>query len=97
MGTHGCIGLFTIEAKRDEAGLLEAAKQLGVPLTFLSAEALRAASANLTIRSARVEEAIGVPAVAEAAALIGAGPGARLVVSRLSEGGATCAIAAIWT
>ena len=90
-------GLFTIEAKRNEAGLQQAAQHLGLPLIFLSVEALCAVSADLTIRSARVEEAVGVPAVAEAAALVGAGAGARLIVPRLSDGGATCAIAAGWS
>jgi cobalt-precorrin 5A hydrolase len=34
-----------------------------------------------------------VPSVAEAAALAGAGPGAVLIVPRIAQDGATCAIA----
>jgi cobalt-precorrin 5A hydrolase len=44
-------------------------------------------------RSARVGRHIGLPSLAETAALAGAGPGGELIVGRLAEGGATCAIA----
>lgn len=86
--------LFTLDAKRDEPNMREAARLLGLPLVGLPAAVLRAAALLATIRSPRVEAAVGVPSVAEAAALAGAGRDARLLVPRLAQGGATCAIAA---
>jgi cobalt-precorrin 5A hydrolase len=86
-------GLFTIEAKRDEAGLAEAARRLGLDLTFLGRDVLRAREADTLTRSAQAEAVFGVASVAEAAALAGAGPGSVLVVPRIAAGGATCAIA----
>jgi cobalt-precorrin 5A hydrolase len=55
---------------------------------------LKAAGARTATRSARVLALIGVPSVAEAAALAAAGPSARLVSPRLVIGAATCALAA---
>ena len=85
--------LFTIESKRDEAGLLEAANRLHLPLMFLSIDLLRDALPRAISHSTRVEAAMGLSSVAEPAALVGAGAGSRLVVPRLAGGGATCAVA----
>lgn len=87
-------GLFTAEAKCGEAGLREVAARLGLPLVFLPAEQLAMVANRVTHRSRRVEAALGVPSVAEAAALAGAGPGSRLTVPRLAHAAATCAVAA---
>ena len=87
--------LFTVSDKRDEPGLAAAAATLGLPLAFLGRETLSAAAARCATRSQRVEALFGVPSVAEAAALAGAGPGSRLVVPRLRAGGATCAVARV--
>ncbi|MBE7219935.1 MAG: cobalamin biosynthesis protein [Caulobacteraceae bacterium] len=87
-------GLFTIEAKRQEGGLREAAAALGLPLAFLPADDLATIAERVTYRSSRVADAVGVPSVAEAAALAGAGPGSRLIVPRLAHAAATCAVAA---
>jgi cobalt-precorrin 5A hydrolase len=86
--------LFTIEDKRGEPGLGELASALGVELTFLPRQALRDVMPATQTRSARSERLFGVASVAEASALAGAGPYATLLVARLSEDGATCAIAA---
>ena len=86
--------LFTIEAKSHEGGLREAAAALGLPLAFLAADDLATAAERVSYRSARVIDAVGVPSVAEAAALAGAGPGSRLIVPRLANAKATCAVAA---
>jgi cobalt-precorrin 5A hydrolase len=86
--------LFTIEDKRGEPGLEELASALGVELKFLPRQALQNAMPAITTRSVRAEELFGVASVAEASALAGAGPHATLLVARLSEDGATCAIAA---
>jgi len=89
----GDLRLFTLEAKREEPGLVEAALTLGASLIALPLERLAAEASRILTRSAQVEARIGVPAVAEAAALAGAGPGAQLLGPRLAEGGVTCAIA----
>ena len=85
--------LFTHEAKQDEAGLANAAQALGLPLVFLEAEVLRQASLRAATNSPRVMELFGLPSIAEAAALAGAGPTSYLLVARISDGGASCAIA----
>ncbi len=85
--------LFTAEIKRGAVNLEIAATELGLPLAFLDLELLQAQSARALTRSARVERIVGVPSLAETAALAGAGPGGALVVTRLTESGATCAVA----
>ena len=83
--------LFTIDAKKNEAGLGDAARSLAMPLTFVSRETL-AAIATPT-RSEASKARFGVASVAESAALAGAGVGAVLAVSRVVRDGVTCAIA----
>ena len=89
----GSAALFTVEAKRAEAGLSQAAEALAMPLRFLSQEALEAVADRAQTRSLRVEALFGVPSVAETAALAGAGPGAQLILPRITRDGVTCAIA----
>jgi cobalt-precorrin 5A hydrolase len=89
------LGLFTLVDKRGELGLTEAADRLDLSLTYLTRETLRDREGDVRTRSARVESLFGVPSVAEAAALAGAGPGSVLIVPRIAEGGATCAIAGL--
>lgn len=85
--------LFTLDRKAGEPNLQEAARLVGLPLFSLPVTALSAVTSGLTVRSERVTAAVGVPSVAEAAALAGAGTGSRLLVPRMAEGGATCAVA----
>ena len=85
--------LFSIEAKRDEVGLREAARALALPLQYFSAERLALESSRLLTRSAATRARFGIDSVAEAAALAGAGFGSKLVAPRLAQNGATCAIA----
>jgi cobalt-precorrin 5A hydrolase len=85
--------LFTIEDKAEEPGLIEAANRLGLTLTFLTRDALRAQAPRVRTRSRRAEAEFGVPSVAEAAALAGAGANAALIVPRITADGVTCAIA----
>ena len=85
--------LFTHEAKRSEAGLASAAEALGLPLVFLEAGVLRQASLRAVTNSPRVMAMFGLPSIAEAAALAGAGPSSVLLLARVSDGGASCAIA----
>ncbi|MFS8778252.1 precorrin-3B C(17)-methyltransferase [Synechococcus sp. W70.1] len=63
-------GLATLELKRDEAGLVELAQAYGWPIQFFSAEAL--ARMPVPHPSEAVQQAVGTPSVAEAAALLAA-------------------------
>ena len=77
----------TLDRKTTEPGL----QALGLPLRGFSAEALRAVS--VPTPSAVVADAVGTPSVAEAAALLAAGPDAELVVPKQANAVATVAIA----
>ena len=83
--------LFTVDAKRDEPGLAQAAEALGLPLNFLPRETL--AAVETPTRSERAKTLFGVSSVAEAAALVGAGKGAVLIVPRVARDNVTCALA----
>ncbi|KUJ68872.1 hypothetical protein ACZ90_15895 [Streptomyces albus subsp. albus] len=90
--------LATTAARADEPGLAAAAAALGVPLLAFAPAEL--AAVRVPTPSARVRDAVGTPSVAEAAALLAAGPyGELLVRKRKSDprsGGpaaATCAVA----
>jgi cobalt-precorrin 5A hydrolase len=84
----------TIASKSSEAGIRAAAEKLGVAFVAVPETEIKAASDRTQTRSARVLALVGVPAVAEAAALATAGPAARLISPRLVIGAATCALAA---
>ena len=88
------VRLYSSRRKSQEPGLQEAAASLGYSLTFLPEAELAAANRRAVTRSAKVREIAGVDSVAETAALVGGGPNARLIVQRLTGGGAACAIAA---
>ena len=79
--------LASVEAKSDEAGLLEAAGELGVPLRFFAAGELSGLEAPNP--SPVVEAAVGTPSVAEASVLAS---GAELVVEKRKSGMATVAV-----
>jgi cobalt-precorrin 5A hydrolase/precorrin-3B C17-methyltransferase len=77
----------SIDVKRDEAGLLEAAQKLDVPIHFHPAEALRTVEAPNP--SEVVREAVGTPSVAEAAVI---SSGAKLVMEKRKSANATLAV-----
>jgi cobalt-precorrin 5A hydrolase / precorrin-3B C17-methyltransferase len=79
--------LASIEVKRDEARLLEAAQMLDVPVYFHTAEALSVVEAPNP--SELVKEAVGTPSVAEAAVI---SSGAELVLEKRKSANATVAI-----
>lgn len=93
LGKTGDARLFTIADKHDEPGLRDAARLLGLDLVFLPREVLAAAMGGVATPSAAAQARFGVASVSEAAALAGAGRGARLLLARVAAGGATCAIA----
>ena len=86
--------IATGDVKRGERGIETVAAKLGVRLMLIPHGDLKAAGNRATTRSDRVLAFIGLPSLAEAAALAAAGPSARLIVSRLIVGAATCALAA---
>jgi len=79
--------------KAREPGIAAAAAAFNVPLVLVPQNELEAAGARTLTRSDRVIALIGVPSVAEAAALAAGGTGARLVAPRIAVGPATCALA----
>jgi cobalt-precorrin 5A hydrolase len=85
--------IATGEAKQGERGIETVAAKLGVRLMLISDSKLKAAGNRATTRSDRVLALIGLPSLAEAAALAAAGPSARLIVARLVVGAAACALA----
>jgi len=82
--------LASIEAKRGEPGILEAAAALGVQTIFFSAHELGAASPPNP--SAMVAKHMGVSSVCEAAAMCAAGT-TRLLATKIKSGTATAAVA----
>jgi cobalt-precorrin 5A hydrolase / precorrin-3B C17-methyltransferase len=85
--------LVSIDIKMDEPGLAEAADKLGLALRFFPRERLAQVAPRLKRPSAVVQRAVGVPGVAEAAALLAVGPRGRLIVSKRKSRAATVAIA----
>jgi cobalt-precorrin 5A hydrolase len=80
-------------AKKDEPGIAAAASILGVTLVLVAQHDLVDAGSRVETHSKRVNTLMGVPCVAEAAALAAGGPAARLMLPRIAIGPATCALA----
>ena len=85
--------IATSAAKGGEPGIAAAASAIGVPLVLIPPDDLAAAGARTVTTSERVIALVGVPSLAEAAALAAGGPAARLVAPRIAVGPATCALA----
>lgn len=83
--------LATAETKAGEAGIAGAAARLGVPLVTYTAAEL--AAVDVPHPSRTVLGAAGTPSVAEAAALLAAGPGGALLVPKSASPRATVAVA----
>jgi cobalt-precorrin 5A hydrolase/precorrin-3B C17-methyltransferase len=91
-------GLASIDRKADEPALLQLAAQHGWPLRWFPADAL--ATVPVPNPSAAVQAEMGTASVAEAAAVLAAGPASRLLAPKRVEhhraaerGAATLAIA----
>jgi cobalt-precorrin 5A hydrolase len=80
-------------SKGTEAGIQAAAAARGIVLRLITQDLLEAANPRTVTRSTHSMAAMNVHSVAEAAALAGAGPNARLLAPRLSVGPVTCALA----
>ena len=89
--------IATAAAKGGELGIAAAATALGLPLVLVPQVELETAGEGAVTLSERVVALMGVPSVAEAAALAAGGTAARLVMPRISVGPATCALATTGT
>ena len=83
--------LASADVKADEAGLLEAAETLGIPIRFIPAAEIRASSREF-LHSDFVEEKVNLPAVSEPAALL-AGRRTRFICRKKTYNGITIALA----
>lgn len=83
-------GLASIEAKADEAGLLQAAERLGVPIIFFTPDQL--AGQKTPTPSLLVRKHMGVDSVCEAAAML-ASRGSKLIVPKTRTAKTTLAVA----
>ena len=78
---------------KEGPALSEATALLGVTLHLCDEAALKEAAPRVVSHSPRVAALYGVGSVAEAAALVGAGEGARVIVPKFSGDGVSCAVA----
>jgi cobalt-precorrin 5A hydrolase len=83
--------MASADIKADEAGLLQAAQELGVPLRFIPSDQIRNTCKSFE-RSEFVQEKVGLPAVAEPVALL-AGRRTRLLLPKTIFGAVTVALA----
>lgn len=79
--------------KATEKGLAEAAADLKLPLTLVDEPAMAAAQRRCATVSERTQQAVGIGAVSEAAALAAAGNESRLILAKTAGGDVTCAVA----
>jgi cobalt-precorrin 5A hydrolase len=83
--------LASVDLKADEAGLLDAAERLAIPLRLIAGAEIRA-NGRLFEHSAFVESKVALPAVAEPAALL-AGRRTRLILPKTIIKSVTVAVA----
>src|SRR5258708_28606389 len=98
------LGLFAVPAERLEAiatetekatepGFPEVARRLSVKLVACTVSDLDPVAGQVLTSSKLVLKAKGLPSIAEASALVVAGPNSRLLGTRVAPERATCAIA----
>jgi cobalt-precorrin 5A hydrolase/cobalt-precorrin 5A hydrolase/precorrin-3B C17-methyltransferase len=87
------VTLATVDRRETEPCMVALAALHGIPLRTHSVDALAAVA--VPTPSDVVARHVGTPSVAEAAALLSAGPGARLLVAKRRSKHATCAIAEV--
>jgi cobalt-precorrin 5A hydrolase len=85
--------LATGEIRREEPGILELARKLGLPLHIVDDSAMLAAEPRTRTVSRHSLSQTGSPSLSEAAALAVAGDTSELIVPRMIAYGATCALA----
>jgi len=84
-------------AKGHEPGIIAASAARGIPLVLIAQSELEAANPRTLTHSEHAMVVMNVHSVAEAAALAGAGPTARLLGPRIAIGPVTCALACALT
>lgn len=85
--------VVSVDLKADEPAVHALAESLGVPARFFPRERLAAEAGRVPTPSGAVEREIGIPSVAEAAALAAVGPDGSLVVPKRKGPHATVAVA----
>jgi len=85
--------IATESSKADERSIAGAARSLSIPVLRCRVADLGQVADQVLTRSLRVQEIKGVPSIAEASALVAAGPNARLLGARVAANRVTCAIA----
>ena len=86
--------IASAELKKDEPGLLALAEELGTPVKFFSGEELNSIQVNGVSHAA--QEHLGINSVSEAAAMLAAGNGAKLIFGKTASGSTvTAALAEI--
>ncbi|MCA3573275.1 MAG: cobalamin biosynthesis protein, partial [Aestuariivirga sp.] len=93
LSPHALAAVASIDLKSDESAIHAVASHFGVPARFFLAQELDRETPRLKNPSAIVAKEVGVPGVAEAAALAAAGPVSELVVEKTRSARATCSIA----
>jgi cobalamin biosynthesis protein CbiG len=83
--------LATADVKRDEPAIVALAARRAWRFVTFPVEAL--AAMPVPSPSATVDAHVGTPSVAEAAALLAAGPGSELIILKRRSPHATCAVA----
>ncbi len=86
--------VVSLDLKSDEPAVHELAARLGVPARFFDAPTLARERARLANPSDVVESEVGVPGVAEGAALAAVGADGHLAMEKCKSARATCAVAA---
>lgn len=84
-------GIATIDVKKDELGLIEAANSMDIDLIFYNKDEL--STTPVTKKSQFVNDVVGVDGVSESAALLAAGVGSELLLAKKIIGGVTVSIA----
>lgn len=90
LAVESVAAMGSADIKKDEVGLQEAARKLGLPLEFFDADTLKTVDAPNP--SAMVERHVGTPGVSEAAALLLSAPG-ELIVPKQKTSRVTVAVA----
>ncbi len=85
--------LASVDAKKNERGLIEASAELGVPIIFFSSGELEEEGTLFSEPSKYVEKHVGARGVAEPAAFLAAGNGAEIVVKKNKLKNMTVAVA----
>jgi cobalamin biosynthesis protein CbiG len=95
---HAQAKIYTLARKADHVPLREAAARLGVEIVYLDETEFAARQPEFLARGATPSsvalEKTGFASVAEAAALMGGGPSAKLIAPRRANKNVTCALAA---